>query len=235
LDSASKFSESLVAANKSTWDALASHPWVKALADGTLPEEALVAWAQQDRLYLMHEHQALLALRSKLFPFEELGSPLESKIEKIMASLGEDLIREPRQLGETLKSLGAPLVDEPWPITLGYGSFVITACQNGLHEGLAAAYASEKAYLDTWTAVLPSVEKDSKYYQWVNNWTQDAFRQVVDQMGECVDELAGPSPSENTARRMHSAFRGAARFELAFWEMSWKQQGWPTPLQQEDQ
>jgi thiaminase len=42
----------------------------------------------------------------------------------------------------------------------------------------------------------------------------------------CLDGIAaGPAPS----RRAHlsKVFRQVARWENAFWEMSWKQQGWP--------
>jgi thiaminase len=105
---------------------------------------------------------------------------------------------------------------------------VIANAHAGIVDGLGTIYACERAYLDTWTTVLPSVPKGSRWHDWVANWTQDAFREVVDALGECVDELVGPDPSEEIKQRMHAGFRGVALFELAFWEMSYKQQGWPS-------
>jgi len=232
MDSNANFADSLVAANKDLWGAIAAHPWVKALADGTLPEPALIAWAQQCRLYCMQEHQALLILRA-LNPSEQLGTLLDKTLDRLLVKLEDDTVREPRELEETLKSLNAPLVDEAWPVCLGYGSFVITCARDGLLEGLAAIYACERAYLDTWTAVLPSVPPGSRWHDWVNNWTQDLFRETVDGLGRCVNECAG-TPSDEIRVRMNRAFRGVALFELAFWEMSWKQQGWPSlPVKEE--
>lgn len=222
-----KFSDSLVAANQDLWDAMAEHPWVKSLAAGTLSDEALIAWAQQCRLYCLKERKALLVLRSVL-DAEEQASPFEKKLDGLLAKLGEDTIREPEELAETLKGMNAPLAQELWPVCLGYGSYVIAQCHAGLVEGLATIYACERAYLDTWTKVLPSVPEGSKWRDWVDNWTQDLFRQTVDELGECVDELAGPNPTEQIKKRMHAGFHGVALFELAFWEMSWKQQGWPS-------
>lgn len=213
---------------------MASHKWVKGLAEGTLPEAALIAWAQQCRLFCMQEHRALLIMRA-LNPAAELGTQLDKTMERLEFKLEDDTIREPRELADTLKSLHAPLVEEAWPVCLGYGSFVITCARDGLLEGLGAIYACERAYLDTWTAVLPSVPPGSKWHDWVDNWTQDLFRETVENLGRCVDELAGQSPSKEVQKRMHTAFRGVAQFELAFWEMSWKQQGWPqTKLKEVD-
>jgi thiaminase (transcriptional activator TenA) len=226
MDGNVSFADTLVEANKDLWDAMAAHPWVRELAAGTLPEEALVAWAQQCRLFCMQEHSALLILRS-LNPSAELGTALDKTLDRLLAKLEDDTIREPLELAETLRSLKAGVVEEAWPVCLGYGSFVISAAYNGILEGLGAVYAVEKAYLDTWTAVLPSVPPESRWYDWVSNWTQDLFRETVDGLGDCVNQLAGPTPSEEVKTRMGRAFHGVAQFELAFWEMSWKQQGWP--------
>jgi thiaminase/transcriptional activator TenA len=134
-----KFSDSLVEANRQIWDAMAAHPWVKGLAEGTLPEEALIAWDQQYRLYCMQEHRALLIMRA-LNPAAELGTQLDKTMERLEFKLEDDTICEPRELADTLHSLYAPLIEEVWPVCLGYGSFVITCARDGLLEGLAAVY-----------------------------------------------------------------------------------------------
>lgn len=227
-----KFSDSLVAANQDLWDAMAAHPWVKELAAGTLPDDKLINWAQQCRLFCLQERKALLVLRATL-DAEEQATPFDEKVDPLFLKLLDDTIREPRELAETLKSLGASLVEQPWPVCLGYGSFVIASAHAGIVEGLAAVYAVERAYLDTWTSVLPSVPPASRWHDWVNNWTQDAFREVVDALGQCVDMLVDVNPSDEIKKRMHNAFHGVALFELAFWEMSYKHQGWPSTKPQD--
>src|SRR5919204_489383 len=58
------FGERLVEANQPVWAVMAAHPFVLALAGGTLPEALLRAWLQQDRLFVLEERCAVAALRA---------------------------------------------------------------------------------------------------------------------------------------------------------------------------
>jgi len=213
----SGFAASLADSHAGLFAALAAHPFVRSLADGTLPEAALVAWAQQDRLFCLEEQRALMVLRS-YEPAPELDSAL--------ARLVDDTEREPRQLAETLSSLGSEVINDPWPVCLGYTSFLLAAVHAGLLEGLVALYACERSYLDTWAAVLPSVPPGARWRHWVDNWTGDEFRAVVGTLGRCLDDLAG-TPSKQMRARLGLVFGNAVRLDLAFWDMCWRQQGWP--------
>jgi thiaminase len=97
---------------------------------------------------------------------------------------------------------------------------------DGALEGLTALYAAERAYLDTWTAVAELSPADSAHHAWIQNWGGKAFRGFVTALGRDLDELAG-APSPAVAHRLGVVFAGAARFELAFWEMCWSGQAWP--------
>ena len=67
---------------------------------------------------------------------------------------------------------------------------------------------------------------DSTYHGWIQNWTGEPFRAFVSALGRGLDELTG-APSPALAHRLGVVFTGAARFELAFWEMCWSGQAWP--------
>jgi formylaminopyrimidine deformylase / aminopyrimidine aminohydrolase len=197
---------------------LARHPFVLALADGTLADPPLIAWAQQCRLFCLQERRALMVLRSYQ-PAADLDG--------VLAQLVDDTEREPRQLAETLAELGSPVAEDLWPACLGYSSYMVMSAHQGLLPGLTAVYACERSYLDTWTAVLPKVPADARWRDWVDNWTSDGFRALVGTLGGCLDDLAGEvSPQMQT--RLEQVFRDVALWELAFWEMNWRQQGWPT-------
>jgi len=200
---------------------LAGHPFVRALADGTLPEAALIAWARQCRLFCLQERRALMVLRS----FQP-----EPELDGMLARLVDDTEREPRELTETLAQLGSDVVDEPWPACLGYSSYVLASAHQGLLTGLAAVYAVERSYLDTWTAVLPSVPPEARWSDWVDNWTGQPFRALVGTLGRCLDDLAG-TPSKQMQARLEQTFEDVLKWELAFWEMCWLQQGWPQDAQ----
>ena len=193
------FSDHLVEANRATWTAMAAHPFVLGLADGTLPEAALRAWVQQDRVFVLEERRVVAALRAH---------------------------GPPDGLDRLLAGLDGGLVAEAWPVCLGYTSYLLCCAHDGVLEGLTALYAAERAYLDTWTAVAARSPAGSPYRDWIDNWTSEAFRGFVADLGGELDALAG-SPSAAVAERLGRVFAGAVRFELAFWEMCWRGQGWP--------
>ena len=55
------FTEHPVESNRDLWMAMAGHPFVLGLADGTLPDGALQAWVQQDRISVGEERRAVAA------------------------------------------------------------------------------------------------------------------------------------------------------------------------------
>lgn len=211
--------ETLVASCADLGAGMAAHPWVRSLADGTLPEKALIAWAQQDRLFIIEELRAFLVLRSVAPPGE---------LDDLLAMLISEGQREPGRLAETLAELGAAVTDQAWPTCLGYGSYLRVCALGGLLEGLTALYAAERFYLDTWAAVLPSSPAGSRWRSWVENWSGDEFRAVVTGLGTCLDKLAGP-PTAPVLARLQPIYRNVALYGLAFWEMCWAGQGWPEP------
>jgi thiaminase len=211
------FSERLVEANRATWTAMAAHPFVLGLADGTLPDESLRAWVQQDRVFVLQERRVVAALRAH-------GPPGE--LDRLLAGLDGTLVAEADAFARTAAAGGFPPDAEPWPVCLGYTSYLLCCAHDGVLEGLTGMYAAERAYLDTWTAVAARSPAGSPYRDWIDNWTAEPFRAFVADLGRELDGLAG-SPSPAVAERLGSVFTGAVRFELAFWEMCWRGQAWP--------
>jgi thiaminase/transcriptional activator TenA len=211
------FTEQLVEANRDLWMAMASHPFVLGLAEGTLPDGALQAWVQQDRIFVVEERRVVAVLRAHGLP---------SRLDDLLADLDRSLVLEADAFTRTAADHGVAADAEPWPVCLGYTCFLRCAAYDGALEGLTALYAAERAYLDTWTAVATRSPADSAYHPWIRNWSGEPFRAFVTALGRNLDELAG-TPSPALAGRLGVLFTGAARFELAFWEMCWSSQAWP--------
>src|ERR687898_3615243 len=211
------FTEQLVEANRDLWAAMAGHPFVLGLAEGTLPDGALQAWVQQDRIFVVEERRVVAALRAHGLP---------SRLDDLLADLDHNLVLEAEAFTRTAIDHGVAPEVEPWPVCLGYTSYLRCAALDGALEGLTALYAAERAYLDTWTAVATRSPADSAYHAWIQNWSGQAFRTFVAALGQGLDELAG-APSPALAQRLGLLFARAARFELAFWEMCWSGQAWP--------
>jgi thiaminase len=211
------FTDGLVEANRAVWAAMAAHPFVLGLADGRLPTPALRAWVQQDRVFVVEERRVVAALRAHRLPL---------RLDDLLADLDGSLEREVDAFTRTATQHGFPPDAEPWPVCLGYTSYLLCTAYDGALEGLTALYAAERAYLDTWTAVATASPADSPYHAWIQTWTGAQFRAFVAALGRDLDELVG-SPSPVLAERLGVMFTGAARFELAFWEMCWSGQAWP--------
>jgi thiaminase len=211
------FTDHLVEANRDLWAAMADHPFVLGLAEGTLPDGALQAWVQQDQIFVVQERRVLAALRAHGLP---------SRLDELLADLDRSLVLEADAFTQTAAEHRFAAEVEPWPVCLGYTSYLLCAAHGGVLEGLTALYAAERAYLDTWTAVAERSPADSAYHAWIQNWSGEAFRTFVSALGLGLDELAG-TPSPALAGRLGVLFARAARFELAFWEMCWSGQAWP--------
>ena len=211
------FTDHLVEANRDLWAAMADHPFVLGLADGTLPDGALQAWVQQDRIFVVEERRVLAALRAHGLP---------SRLDDLLADLDRGLVLEADAFTRTAAEHGFAPDAEPWPVCLGYTSYLLCAAHDGALEGLTTLYAAERAYLDTWTAVAQRSPADSTYYAWIQNWSGEPFRAFVTALGRGLEELAG-APSPALTQRLGLVFARAARFELAFWEMCWSGQAWP--------
>jgi thiaminase len=211
------FTDHLLEANRDVWVAMADHPLVLGLAEGTLPDGALQAWVQQDRAFVVEERRVVAALRAHGLP---------SHLDELLAGLDHSLVVEAEAFAQTAADHGVAPDAEPWPVCLGYTSYLRCAAHDGVLEGLTALYAAERAYLDTWTAVAARSPAGSTYHAWIQNWTGEPFRTFVGDLGRDLDELAG-TPSPVLAHRLGLLFARAARFELAFWEMCWSGQAWP--------
>ena len=211
------FTDRLVEANRAVWAAMAGHPFVLGLAEGILPDSALQAWVQQDRIFVMEERRVVATLRAHGLP---------SRLDHLLADLDRSLVLEADAFTQTAAEHGFAPEVEPWPVCLGYTSYLRCAAFDGTLEGLTALYAAERAYLDTWTAVATLSPAASAHHTWIQNWSGEAFRAFVTALGRDLDELAG-APSPALAQRLGVLFSGAARFELAFWEMCWSGQAWP--------
>jgi thiaminase len=211
------FTDRLVEANRAVWAAMAGHPFVLGRAQGTVPDRAFQAWVQQDRVFVMEERRVVAALRTHGLP---------SRLDDRLADLDRSLVLEADAFTRTAAEQGFAPDAEPWPVCLGYTSYLRCAAHDGALEGLTALYAAERAYLDTWTAVAKRSPADSPYHAWIQNWSGEAFRGFVTTLGHDLDELAG-APSPALAHRLSVVFTGATRFELAFWEMCWSSQAWP--------
>jgi thiaminase (transcriptional activator TenA) len=199
------------------------HPFLRGLADGTLPREKFQFYLVQDRLYLRAFAQSLNILASKA-PREEWAATLSRH--------AIDTLAEERALHDgILKSWGVSPRDagsaEMAPSNRAYSNHILASVQAlGFTEGLAAVLPCYWIYLEVGRELVRRGSKDPDYQRWIDNYSAAEYEKTVRQVLAMMDQsaqLAAPAQREE-ARRL---FALSARYEYMFWDMAWRLEQWP--------
>jgi thiaminase/transcriptional activator TenA len=198
------------------------HPFLKGIADGTLPRERFQFYLVQDGLYLRAFSQGLSVLASKA-PKEEWALKLaEHSIEAIQAE---------RQMHE--KILGSYGVTpqmaaaaEMAPTTRAYTNHFLASVERlSFVEGLASMLPCYWIYLEVGKELIKKGSKNKDYQRWIEQYGRAEYEKSVKQALAIMNEAARGATEEQrrSARRL---FTLSARYEWMFWDMAWRQERW---------
>jgi thiaminase (transcriptional activator TenA) len=221
----STVSEELRVAAADVWEAQHRHPFVRGIGDGTLPVERFAHYVRQDYVFLV-EYARMLALGAARAP--DLPT-MRRFTDLAQAILGEEMGRHRAFAGEFGIS-ESELEGEPAaPTTQAYTDFLVRTAALGDAGELAAALLpcmwgySELGHRLA-TAGTPS---DERYTRWIAMYASAEFDELAAWCRGLVDRL-GAAAGEEGRSRMRRAFLTASRYELAFWEMGWTLERWPS-------
>ena len=216
-------SDELRAAAADLWEAQLVHPFVRGIADGTLPVERFAHYVRQDYLFLI-EYARTLALGAARAPDLETMRRFTDLAQTI---LGEEMELH-RALARDLGISEAELEREPpAPTTQAYTDFLVrTAALGDLAELAAALLPCMWGYseLGQRLAAQPP-PPDERYAGWIATYAADDFAELAAWCRGLVDRLAVRADDDGR-RRMERAFVTCSRYELAFWEMGWTLERW---------
>jgi thiaminase/transcriptional activator TenA len=180
-----------------------SHPFVRALGDGTLPANLFRAYVAQDAFFLRAFGQvyALALARSgemeAIAVFSELigGVQEELKLHRVYAA----------ELGIGLGSV------VPNPACRAYTDFLLrTAWHDSLEEIVAAITPCMRLYAFLGRELLPNSDPHHPYKKWIDTYSSQEFSQLAERLEALLDRLC-----TDTAR-VREAYRYALRCELDF-------------------
>jgi thiaminase (transcriptional activator TenA) len=114
------------------------------------------------------------------------------------------------------------------PTTQGYTDFLVRTASHGDFAELAAAllpcmwgYAEVGQRLAEYGPLA-----ESRYARWIDMYADEDFRALAGWCRELVDRLSADAPP-GVRDAMTRAFVTSSRYELAFWQAAWDQEGWP--------
>jgi len=201
------------------------HPFLRGLADGTLPREKFRFYLEQDLLYLREFSRLLLELAAKAPRTEDalvLSRHAREAIEEEAALHGEILGAGARE-----RPAAAPAMA---PTTAAYVNHLRASAGRGSFlEGMAAVLPCYWIYLEVGKELGKKKSPVPEYEKWIRQYAGEAYEKSVKEAIAIFDAAAAQAgAAERAAAR--AAFERSARYEWMFWDMAWRLEMWPPDL-----
>jgi thiaminase (transcriptional activator TenA) len=208
------------------WGASFRHPFVHALADGSLASEKFRFYQMQDARYLeaFADACSLISVRCRA-PKEKLWFIDAARLAIIVE--GQLHAGYGLKLGYTEADIASM---ELTPNNRAYQNHMIRSAQCGsLVEAIAAIapcpwlYTELGAHLEK---ILGSIDEAHPYADWLRTYADPGFVEYTNALLELMESAA---EAADAASREHAreAFTASARYEWMFWEQAWTRQAWP--------
>ncbi|MDV2883887.1 thiaminase II [Alkalihalophilus pseudofirmus] len=208
------------------WEASHNHPFVKGIGDGTLDIEKFKFFMKQDYVYLI-DYARLFALASmKATSLKNMA--LFAKMLDATLNIEMDLHRQyAERLGISAEELEAT---QAAPMTLAYSSYMLSVSERGsLIDLVTAILPCAWSYYEIGKklAEIPGAMEHEFYGEWITMYQSEEFGEIADWLINLLDELALGLPESELAR-LEEIFLNTSRFEYMFWDMSYKEESWPS-------
>lgn len=226
-DATNGFSEQAWRSVRSWFTATVEHPFLTALADGSLPEQVFCRYLIDDAQYLNGYSAALAALSAR-------SEDLDGRV--MLARSAAGAIDAERSLhrgfllprGIDPDASDAP---EPSPTCWAYvEGLKVAAALQPLGVGMAAVLPCFRVYLEVGTTIVDSVagarSDDHPYRAWIDAYSDPAFAESVRDAEAYTDLLADRAGAGERAA-MLAAYSRSTRFEWMFWDAAWRGETWP--------
>lgn len=216
-----KVSERLYNSIIELWDKYNEHPFVKGIADGTLPLENFQFYMIQDHLYLMQYAKvfALGVLKAKKESDMRLFSDLIKATLDTENALHQDYLR---RLGISKEMIAQA---KPSIVTDSYTNYMIAIAEKeGLAELMAAVLSCSWSYklIGDFMEKFPGAKEQEFYGEWVNMYTSEGYRSSNQVMIDLVDRLTEGYTEEQIQNLEHIIYV-CSQYEYMFWDMAWNQ------------
>lgn len=216
-----KVSERLYNSIIDLWDKYNEHPFVKGLADGTLPLEKFQFFMIQDHLYLMQYAKvfALGVLKAKNESDMRLFSSLIAATLDTENALHQDYLRR-LNISQEMIAQAKPSI-----VTDSYTNYMIAIAEKeGLGELMAAVLSCSWSYklIGDFMEKFPGATEQKFYGEWVNMYISDGYRSSNQLMIDMVDRLTEGYTEQQIQNLEHIVYV-CSQYEYMFWDMAWNQ------------
>ncbi len=220
------FAAECIAGAGDAWGASFEHPFVTALADGSLEPEKFKFYQMQDARYLeaFADACSLISTRCPI-PSDKLWFIEAARLALVVeAQLHEGY---GARLGYTAKDIAALSLT---PDNRAYQNHMIAEAQRGtLVEAVAALAPCPWLYMalgNRFKEELGEVSDDHPYADWLRTYADPSFVDYTNKLLARLQRFANAGDQESR-ERAKEAFAVSARYEWMFWQQAWTTQSWP--------
>lgn len=207
------------------WEAQLTHPFVRALGQGTLPERKFKYYILQDARFL-GDLARVFAIAAHKAPDSDTALRFAKLVEDtiiVERGLHEDYGKKWHMTTQQMASMSMA------PTNYAYTRHMLAVAQSG-----SAAEATVVALPCAWIYGVVGQHLLRKgpprpghpYRDWLMMYSSPEFAEVGRWMRAKVDTWVKKAGKEET-RRMEEAFLISSRYEWMFWEMAWNEEQWP--------
>ena len=220
------FAKRCIEAASNQWGASFEHPFVMALADGTLDSDLFRFYQMQDARYLesFADASSLISTRcinpeDKLWFLDSARIALVTEKE-LHAGYGKTLGYTPDDIAKL----------ELTPNNRAYQDHMVSQAARGtLVEAVAALAPCPWLYIDLGQHLLErlgDIKDDHPYADWLRMYSDPQFHTYMDELLERLERFSRQA-DEGARLRAIEHFVTSARYEWMFWQQSWEKQEWP--------
>ena len=215
----------LISASGGLWARAQDHPFVDALADGSLDRARFVHYLKQDYAYLIGYSRAIAIATAKAPDLERMTefAGLLNETLAVEMQLHRDFCAEFDITPEELTA------GEAGPVCRAYVDFCIaTASVGDTLELLTALMPCGVGYAETGARLMadPALAPDNPYRRWIYTYGGEEYQEYARWMAGALDEM-GADVHGVRFDRLTELFRLGCRYEWLFWEMGWTGDTWP--------
>ena len=201
------------------------HPFVIGIGDGELPLEAFRFYMCQDYVFLADYSRVLALAVAKANDLETMGRFAELLHETLNTEM--DLHRSfAAKFGISPNELEAT---QAAPGTRAYTQHLLTiAYSGGLADITAAILPCMWDYSDIGQtlAAQGAPSPQPLYNEWIQMYAAPEFAALAAWLRELLDRLGSAAAASQQAR-LSELFADSCRYEYLFWDMAYRQEGWP--------
>lgn len=205
------------------WEADLKHPFVRGIAEGSLPTEKFKFYLIQDYLFLLDY--------SRVFAHGVIKAPDEATMAMFAQLLNETLNTEMdlhRGYCEKFGISAAEMEAAPMtPTTHAYTRHLLHVAQGGtLAELIAGVLPCQWGYAEIGTTLAKQGGSPEPLYQeWIEMYASPEFLALGEWLRGMLNDLTGACRNSEK-ERLKNHFLLSSRYEYLFWEMAWTEQVW---------